>query len=219
MAIWTIEVVNETDAAKDFYLYSEPPEVRFAGQAVAVHPCAWITYEGILPGAYRRSTFSESIAIFVDLSGARPAPGVVLIDSANVQVDARARDHTSLLDDFNNGVFGPVEHDRSDYGTVSLTTPDPLSRGPFPPPSTIGLAKFGDSDLPIPIAGFSPQPGGLFVVKPSRRFHLAQGRAVRGEALALHPPSLVPIDFAEDDIKATIVAKPDGTVSLTYGPN
>ena len=218
MAIWTIEVINETSEAKDFFVYSQPPKVRFAGQAVAVHPCAWITYEGVLPGDRRRSTFSESIGIFVDLSGAKPAPGVVLTDSAYVQVDARASDSVSLLSDFNSGVFGPVEHDRSDYGTVSLHTPDPLVQGPFPPPSTIGLGKFGDSDLPIPVAGFPPQPGGVFVIEPSHRFHLAQGRPLRGEALALHPPSLVAIDFDQDKLTATIVAKADGTYAVTYEP-
>lgn len=77
MAIWTIEVVNETGAAQDFFVFSQPPEVRFAGQAVAVHPCAWITYPGVQPGERRRSTFSESISIYVDLNGAKPAPGVV----------------------------------------------------------------------------------------------------------------------------------------------
>jgi len=218
MAIWTIEVVNETAAAKDFFVYSEPPKVRFSGQAVAVHPCAWITYPGVQPGDRRRSTFSESIAIYVDLSGAKPEPGVVLVESANVPVDARARDSVSLLNDFNSGIFGPVEHDRSEYDTVSLHTPDPLSRNSFPPPSTIGLGKYGDSDLPFPIAGFLPKPGGVFVIEPSHRFHLAPGRPLRGEALALHPPSLVAIDFDQDKLTATIVAKADGTFTVTYQP-
>ncbi len=219
MAVWTIEVVNETGAAQDFFVFSQPPEVRFAGQAVAVHPSAWITYPGVQPGERRRSTFSESISIYVDLNGAKPAPGVVLVESANVPVDARARDSVSLLTDFNSGIFGPVEHGRSEYGTVSLHTSDPLVREGFPPPSTVGLGKFGDSDLPYPIAGFAPKPGGVFVIKPSRRFHLAQGRPLRGEALALHPPSLVDIDFDVDDLKATITARADGVFAVAYGAN
>ncbi|PVM83293.1 hypothetical protein [Caulobacter endophyticus] len=215
MAIWTIELVNDTGSAKDFFVYSEPPKVRFSGQAVAVHPCAWITYPGVQPGDRRRSTFSESIAIFVDFR-AKPAPGVVLTENANVPVDARARDRVDLLND--PALFGPVEHDQSDYGTVSLHTPDPLSDGSFPPPATIGLGKYGDSDLPYPIAGFPPQAGGVFVIEPSHRFHLAQGSPLRGEALALHPPSLVAIDFDQDKLTATIVAKADGTFAVTYEP-
>lgn len=216
MAIWTIEVVNETGAAKDFFVYSEPPKVRFSGQAVAVHPCAWITYPGILPGDRRRSTFSESIVIFVDMSGAKPAPGVVLTGAASVHVDARARDRVDLLND--PAIFGPVEHNRSGYGTVSLHMPDRLDGGPLPPPSTIGLGKYGDSDMEVPIAGFPPQAGGVFVIEPSRRFHLAEGRPLRGETLALHPPSLVAIDFDQDKLTATIVAKADGTFAVSYEP-
>jgi len=220
MAIWTIEVVNETGAAKDFFLYSEPPQVRFSGQVVPVHPCAWITYPGIQPGDRRRSTFSESIVVFVDLTRAKPAPGVVMTGAASIHVDARARDGLDLLND--PALFGAVEHNKSDYGTVSLHMPEKPKwpdEGVLWGLTTIGLGKFGDSDREVPIAAFATQFGGTFVIEPSTRFHLAEGRPLRSEALALHPRSLVAVDFDQDELTATIVAKADGTFAVTYDPN
>jgi hypothetical protein len=219
MAVWTIEVINDSGATKDYAVFNAPPEVRFDGDLIQVHPCAWLVYDGVGPDERRRSTFSESIDLCVDLNGGILAPGVVVQNNASVPVDPRARDRVSILSGNSGQIFGPVEHDRSAYGTVSVETPAP---GSFPDPkvSLVEIGKFGDSDLPVPTAAFPARPNGVFEIKPSTRFHMIEGRYLRGEALGLFPPPGAVIDFAgRGDVKATVVQSADGVFTVSYGPN
>jgi hypothetical protein len=221
MAIWTIELTNNSGEAKDYAIFSAPPEVTFNDVLVTVHTCAWLTYQGVGPGEKRRSTFSESVFAGADLNNVRLEPGVVILNSTAMPIDARARDGTSLLNGEGGEIFSAARHDQAAYGSVSITTPDPLA-GPFAPfkVAALVLGKIVDSHVANAMAAFPPQPGGVFQIKPSSRFHLIQGQYVHGEVLAPDTASEATIDFTgHDDVKATVIHRPDGRLTVSFGPN
>lgn len=227
MAIWTVELINNSGDAKDYAIFSAEPEVTFNNVPVAVHSCAWLTYPVVGPGQRRRSTFSESLFAGADLNRVKLEPGVVIHNSVSMPIDARARDGTSLLNGDSGEIFSSVKHDLASdgtlsiYGTVSIATPKTLV-GPFAPfqVSALVLGKIVDSHLATPMAAFLPQPGGLFLIQPSARFHLIEGKYTRGEVLPPHAVSEATIDFTgHDDVKATVIHGTDGGLQVSYGPN
>ena len=227
MAIWTVEVINNSGDAKNYAIFSAAPEVAFNNVPVAVHSCAWLIYAVVGPSERRRSTFSESLFVGADLNRVKLEPGVVIQNSVSMPIDARARDGTSLLTGDGGEIFTSVQHDLASdgtvsiYGTVSIATPETLV-GPFAPfqVSALVLGKIVDSHLATPMAAFHPQPGGLFQIQPSARFHLIEGTYTRGEVLPPPVVSEATIDFTgHDDVKATVIHDADGGLTVSYGLN
>lgn len=218
MPIWTIEIINQSDAVRDYVLFSPEVRVAFDGAPVETYTCAWLTYPGVVPGQSRRSTFSESIFFGLDLNGLTPQPGVMVTNSAATPVDARARDQLQLLNGADGQFFGEVRHDRSSPGSVSVVTPDPLSSPDGPPPaSLLVVGKVGDSLVPEAMTAFAPQAGGVFKVWPTTRLNLAQGAYHRGEIL---PPGLFSdavLDFGGHEVVTiTVTHEPTGVFALSY---
>lgn len=217
MAILTIEIFNDSGAARGYAVFSAPPEVRFENRPVKAHPCAWLVFDPVLAGGRRGSTFSESVYAFLNWP-ASLAPGVVVQDNTYVPADPRARDWIPVGENRGAFDFGETTRGKSAYGTFSLMTD---ARVTADNRVVLGVAKFGDSDLAVPIACFMGQPSGLFEIKPILKFHVVDGTYARGEVIGLDGPAGgAVVDFTDKgDVKASVTHHADGTYTVRYSPN
>lgn len=217
MAILTIEILNDSGATKDYAVFSAPPEVRFKNHAVTPHPCAWLVFKQTPAGGRVTSTFSESVYAFLNWP-ATLAPGVVVADNSYVSADPRARDWISVVQERDYFAFGETTQGKSAYGTFSLMTDEHVTAHNR---VVLGVAKFGDSSLAVPIACFVGQPSGLFEIKPVLKFHVVEGTYARGEVIGLDGPTGgAVVDFTgKGDVKATVTHHAGGTYTVRYDPN
>jgi hypothetical protein len=217
MAILTIEILNDSGAAKSYAVFSAPPEVRFENRPVKAHPCAWLVFDPTPAGGRVTSTFSESVYAFLNWP-ASLAPGVVVLDNTCVSADPRARDWIPVVQERDYFAFGETVQDRSAYGTFSLMTDEHVTAQNQ---LVLGVGKFGNSSLAVPIACFVGQPSGLFEIKPILKFHVVEGTYVRGEVVGLDGPTGgAVVDFTgKGDVKATVTHHANGTYTVQYGPN
>ncbi|EJL25463.1 hypothetical protein PMI01_04367 [Caulobacter sp. AP07] len=217
MAILTIEILNDGGAARSYAVFSAPPEVTFENRPVKAHPCAWLVFDQTPAGGRVTSTFSESVYAFLNCP-ASLTPGIVAVDNTSVPADPRARDWIPVVQTRGFFKFGETTQGKSAYGTFSLMTDEHVTAQNQ---VVLGVAKFGDSSLAVPIAGFVGQPGGLFEIKPVLKFHVVEGTYARGEVVGLDGPGDgAVVDFTgKGDVKATVTHHADGTYTVQYGPN
>lgn len=214
MAIWTIEVLNHTGGVRSYAVLAAPPEVTQGGRVVPVLSTAWIPFDYVEPGDLRTATFSEAVyALFV-----WPlilAPKVVVPRGFTQAANPVARDLITVK-----------EMGRRSLSTVPTpggAPPDCFSiftEANFPAdgPVVLGMSKLGVNRSPTPVAAFAAQPRVTFDIRPGARFHVVEGRHVRGKVIDLaHAPNAV-IDFTgQEKAVATVTQGADGALTVVYG--
>ena len=214
MAIWTIEVLNDSGGVKSYAVLAAPPEVTQGGRPVPVHSTAWIPFDYVEPGDRGTATFSEAVyALFtwpVTL-----APKVVVPRGFTQAVNPVARDLITIKE------MG--RRSMSAVPTPGAAPPDSFSiftEADFPAdgPVVLGMSKLGAHPSPTPVAAFAAQPHVTFDIKPGARFHVVEGRYVRGKVIDIARTPNAVIDFAgREKAVATVTQGADGAFTVVYG--
>jgi hypothetical protein len=74
---YTIYVINQSGATKDYTLFIQPP-----GSTTPIYDNAWVVFESITDAAFDSVIFAPQPAVQAEGAGAPPVPGVLVVDGA-----------------------------------------------------------------------------------------------------------------------------------------
>ncbi|MGJ5177976.1 hypothetical protein ACQR16_27070 [Bradyrhizobium oligotrophicum] len=224
MTNYTIAINNVSGFAKSYMVFTEPPLVSVNGRSPSVYANAWVTFPSISNQSFDSVTASEEFFAYWGTPKKLLAGGVQIGSGGYAPIEAGESvgfSAASSIGTLSAGVtaigFGPVAWDGSvpggSFGIVadqSFTAENGL---------VFGMAKFGRTPIPTPVATFMAEPGDTFYVTPVVKYYVTEGLFDPGTVINISEisQSKVTIDFTgRVETTATVTQQRNGGFSVGY---
>ncbi len=210
MTSYTIQIWNQSQAARSYVLFLQQPDLASSGSP-QVYTNAWATFPSITNGGFDRITFDDAIYAY----WSHPPVGSQMLSGGVMPVNTQTQDTVA----FSGG---------SPTGFTSVTSPGSAQPGSFAivtgsdfTPSNgyvLGMARIAATPIPVPTMTFPALPNTISNITPIHTYYVAVGDYQPGDVIdAAQVPGAAEIDFTgRAQTTATVVQKPDGTFSVTY---
>lgn len=211
MTSYTIQIWNQSQAAKSYVLFLRQPELTANGGSPQVYTNAWATFAGVTNGGFDRITFDETVYAY----WSHPPVGGQMLSGGVMQVSTQTQDTVA----FSGG---------SPTGFTTLTSPGTAQPGSFAivtgsdftPASgyVLGMARIAGTPIPVPTTTFPALPNTISNIRPIHTYYVAEGAYAPGEVIdAAQLTASAEIDFTgKPQTTATVIQQANGTFSVTY---
>jgi hypothetical protein len=184
MATYNIKVLNSSGFAKSYVIFQEPPVITSEGSQPKVYTNAWVTFGNVLPGSFDNVQYTDVTFAYWASTQLPVAPGTVVYQGGNAQVDIASRDSVTFFGDTSNDQaigFGPVSHGGAISGSYRIiANSDFTASNGF----LFGLARPGNvPGVPTAAATFLAEPNDTFNITPVVKFYVADGAYVPGQII------------------------------------
>lgn len=215
MAIYTIQVWNQSKFAKSYVAFMQSPIVTGRGGDPDIYANAWASFPSLLNGGFDSITYEDVTYAYWGTAPRELAPNTSVVWGGVAQVNTTTRD-TVAFDGSDSLGFGPVENGGAMTGSYQITaTTDFTADSHY----VFGLARPGKTPLPTPVATFLAQPNDSFNITPVEKFYVADGVYTPGAVIDV---SMTSSEYAEIDFTgkpqttATVIQDAKGRFSVTY---
>jgi hypothetical protein len=211
MTSYTIQIWNQSQAAKSYVLFLQQPELTANGGASEVYTNAWATFAGVTNGGFDRITFDETVYAY----WSHPPVGSQMLSGGVMRVSPQTQDTVA----FSGG---------SPTGFTTLTSPGTAQQGSFAivtgsdfTPANgyaLGVARIAGTPIPVPTTTFPALPNMICNIRPIHTYYVAEGAYAPGEVMdAAAITATAEIDFTgRPQTTATVIQQANGTFSVTY---
>jgi hypothetical protein len=216
MAIYTIQILNESGFTKDYVVFPTPPIVTSTGGPVEVFSNAWVTINNVSEGSFDTLSLTDDIyALWGSAPEGALEPGMT-IDASGVQpVDPAQAPLIPFVGETPTG-FGPsIDGKAHPWAFAIITSTDFSAANGF----VFGMTLRSDSPVPVAAATFLAEPNDRFDIAPTGAFRVANGDCAPGEVIdaSLISPDSAIVDFTGlPQTTATVIQGANGGFSVVY---
>ncbi len=211
MTSYTIQIWNQSQAARSYVLFVQQPELASAGSPQG-YTNAWATFPSVTNGGFDRITFDETIYAYWSeppANGRTQSGGVA-------PVNTQTHDTVTFSGGSPTGFTSVTSPGSAPPGTFAIVT-----GSDFTPSNgyVLGVARMAASPIPVPTMTFPALPNTISTIRPIHTYYVAVGDYAPGEVMdAGLVAGAAEIDFTgRAQTTATVIQQPDGTFSVTYG--
>lgn len=215
MAIYTIQVWNQSKFAKSYVAFMQTPVITGRGGDPDIYTNAWATFPSLLDGGFDSITYEDVTYAYWGTAPRELAPNTSVVWGGVAKVDTTTQD-TVAFDGSDSLGFEAVQLGGAMTGSYQITaTTDFTADNNY----VFGLARPGKTPLPTPVATFKAQPNDTFNITPVEKFYVADGAYTPGAVIDV---SMSSSDFAEIDFTgkpqttATVIQAANGSFSVVY---
>jgi hypothetical protein len=180
VATYSIQVLNNSNFAKSYVLFMQPPKVTSSGGQPEVYTNAWVTFPGIQPNGTDHIIYTDQTFAYWATATIPVAPGTKMNQDGSAAVDASQQDSVNFIGAIPTG-FGTVTHGGAETGSYRIiASSDFDSTNGY----LFGLARPGNvPDIPSPVATFIAQPNDTYDITPVINFYVADGDYTPGSII------------------------------------
>ncbi|WP_454717066.1 hypothetical protein [Caulobacter segnis] len=215
MAIYTIQVWNQSKFAKSYVAFMQTPVITGRGGDPDIYTNAWATFPSLLDGGFDSITYEDVTYAYWGTAPRELAPNTSVVWGGVAKVNTTTQD-TVAFDGSDSLGFEAVQLGGAMTGSYQITaTTDFTADNNY----VFGLARPGKTPLPTPVATFKAQPNDTFNITPVEKFYVADGAYTPGAVIDV---SMSSSDFAEIDFTgkpqttATVIQAANGSFSVVY---
>ncbi|WP_454760767.1 hypothetical protein [Caulobacter segnis] len=215
MAIYTIQVWNQSKFAKSYVAFMQTPVITGRGGDPDIYTNAWATFPSLLDGGFDSITYEDVTYAYWGTAPRELAPNTSVVWGGVAKVNTTSQD-TVAFDGSDSLGFEAVQLGGAMTGSYQITaTTDFTADNNY----VFGLARPGKTPLPTPVATFKAQPNDTFNITPVEKFYVADGAYTPGAVIDV---SMSSSDFAEIDFTgkpqttATVIQAANGSFSVVY---
>lgn len=215
MAVYTIQIWNQSKFAKSYVAFMQNPIVTARGGDPKIYTNAWATFPSLLDGGFDSITYEDVTYAYWGTAPRELAPNTTVVSGGVAQVNTASCDSVAF-DGSNSLGFEPVAAGGAMSGSYQITaTTDFTADNNY----VFGLARPGKTSIPTAVATFKAQPNDTFNITPVEKFYVADGAYTPGAVIdvSMSSTNYAEIDFTgKPQTTATVIQAPDGSFSVTY---
>lgn len=215
MAIYTIQVWNQSKFPKSYVAFMQSPVVTGRGGDPDIYANAWATFPSLLNGGFDSITYEDVTYAYWGTAPRELAPNTSVVWGGVAQVNTATRDSIAF-DGSDSLGFEAVQNGGAMTGSYQITATTDFTKDNN---YVFGLARPGKTPLPTPVATFLAQPNDTFNITPVEKFYVADGVYTPGAVIDV---SMTSSEYAEIDFTgkpqttATVIQAADGSFSVVY---
>lgn len=210
MTSYTIQIWNQSQAARSYVLFLQEPQLVAAGSP-QVYTNAWATFASVTNGGFDRITFDETVYAY----WSEPAAGSQMLSGGVALVNTQTQDTVAFSGGSPTGFTSVTSPGSAQPGSFSIVT-----GSDFTPSNgyVLGMARIAATPIPVPTMTFPALPNMISNITPIHTYYVAVGDYQPGDLIdAAQVTGAAEIDFTgRAQTTATVVQQPDGTFSVTY---
>lgn len=217
MADYTIRVMNQAGAPKDYGIFSKPPKVTKSGADHEVFSNVWVTFEGIKDGGHDTLIYHDETFAYWGHLPAALDPNTIVESGGQIEVDTETKDGVTFSAAPDDIGFDPtIKKGVANEGAFQIVASNNFTiKDHF----VLGMAKSDGTPIAAPVATFTAEPGDTFEVIPVVVFYVSEGKFTQGKVIDVkeHSTRAAKIDFTgRRETMATVVQDAHGDYSVSY---
>lgn len=211
MTRYTIQVWNQSQAAKSYVLFLRQPEFSTNGGDAQVYTNAWATFAGVTNGGFDRITFDETVYAY----WSHPPVGGQMLSGGVMPVNIQTHDTVAFSGGSPTGFTTLTSPGTAQTGSFSIVT-----GSDFTPANgyVLGMARIAGTPIPVPTMTIPALPNQVCNIRPIHTYYVAEGVYAPGEVIdATLLTANAEIDFTgRAQTTATVIQQANGTFAVTY---